>query len=87
MKVADKLLEHDLEILRQGGVDAVRLFLEMGRKCFDKGKAEYLDNWVSVALATLPEADRTSIVAGFMRGFFGETEVYIETREELHTVH
>jgi hypothetical protein len=55
MRISDKQLVHDMEVLRHGGDDAVLLLFERARKFFDKGGSEYVDNWIRVANPALPE--------------------------------
>lgn len=85
MRISDKKLLHDLKVLRHGGDDAVHLFLEMGKQCFDKGGTECLHNWVSVASPALPEADRHVVLTSVMRVLFDETRVVLSEPELAHS--
>jgi hypothetical protein len=86
MRISDKQLVHDMEVLRHGGDDAVLLFFERARKFFDKGGSEYLDNWIRVANPALPETDRHAVMSALMRALFGERTVRVETYQEQPTL-
>lgn len=72
MKLSEQQLVHDLEVLRHGGAEAIGLFMEMARKCFEKGGTDYLSNWVNVATPALPEADRHSTMTLLLRVLYGD---------------
>jgi hypothetical protein len=86
MTITDARLLEALETLRHGGEDAVRLFLEMGRRCFESGGQEFLNNWIEVAAPALPEAERNSIFKGLMADLYGDEDAYIETKYQSHTL-
>ena len=86
MKDTDKQLLQQLEILRGGGVDAVRLFLETSRRAFEKDSADYLDDWVTVAVPALTQEAMHSVVCGLLRALFGDREAYIMANERPDTL-
>jgi hypothetical protein len=58
MRISNKGLRYDRDVLRHGGADGVGHFLEIGQKCFYKGGQELLNDWIAVAAPALPDADR-----------------------------
>lgn len=87
MRMSDKKLLHDLEVLRHGGDEAVELFFEMGKKFFRKGGIDYLDNWIGVAAPSLPERDRHAVMSALMRTLFaGPDTVRVEHYPEQPTL-
>lgn len=85
MKNPDAELLTQLAILRSGGVDAARLFLETSRTAFAKDSTAYLDDWVTVASEALDEETMHSVVCGLLRALFGDKEVIIVINEP-HTL-
>jgi hypothetical protein len=87
MIIADKRLLEALEILRHGGEEALRLFLDMGRRCYEKGGQEFLNNWIGVSAPALPEADRNTVIMGLMQNLYGDGGAFIDTKHESRTLH
>jgi hypothetical protein len=76
------LLDHDLEVLRHGGAEAIELFIEMAHKFYRTGGNTYLDCWVTAACPALPEKERHVAVAMLLRSFFGDSEMEAVVHEE-----
>lgn len=62
----DTEFAHHLETLRQGGLEAIFLFLDVAREFDEKGH-ELLSNWIGVAIAALPETDRAAALTHLLR--------------------
>lgn len=66
----DALLQRDLDILRRGGEDAIELYLDMARRFYVIGGAEYLDGWIDIASPALPDAERRHVLSHLFRAAF-----------------
>ncbi len=69
---ADQLNRY-LEILGQGGGDALALFTDVGRLLYEATGDEGLVNWVTAAAPALPEDDRNKLIMALMRVIFEES--------------
>lgn len=58
-----------LETIRHGGLEAVFLFVDMARNLYEKGNDQRLSNWVGLAVAAIPDADRSAALTHLLRAF------------------
>lgn len=87
MRISNKRLRYDLDVLRHGGAEGVGHFLEMGQKCFYKGGQELLNHWIALAAPALPAADRYAGIGALMSSLFGDEDVTEEADDERHPLH
>lgn len=88
MKITEQQLMADLEILRHGGAEAVVLFMDVARRCFEQGGGASLHHWVAIAGPALPEADRNATITLLLRSLFGDYDLAEAMQEEVehHTL-
>lgn len=82
MQISEEDVIHDLEVLRHGGAEAVVLFMDMARRCFEAGGTASMSNWVAVAAPALPEADRNATLVLLLRALFGDYDMVAAMEEE-----
>lgn len=63
----DHEFSHHLETLRCGGLEAVFLFVDVAKEFHEKGHDQRVSNWIGIAIANLPEADRPSALTLLLR--------------------
>ena len=69
MRITEKRLRSDLDVLNHGGQEAINLFLEMGRRLHETGNHDALRDWIVLAAPALPEAERNEVMVLLMYGF------------------
>jgi hypothetical protein len=62
-----KHLERELDLLAHGGAEAVALFMKVAREIYAEGGHDLLDDWITLALPRLPEAERVSLLSMLIR--------------------
>lgn len=66
MRFARKTLARNIETLRHGGYESIVLFLRLSRLLYEKGGAETLKCWITIAAPALPERERTEIITSLL---------------------
>jgi hypothetical protein len=71
-----------LETIRHGGLEAVFLFVDLARTFYENGEEERVSNWVGIAVAAIPDADRPAAITQLLRALPRK-----DKRAHLHLVH
>lgn len=87
MIISAEQITHDLKVLRHGGAEAVVLFMDLARRCFEQGGPSSMAHWVALALPALPEADRNVTMTLLLRALYGDYDMEAATQEEHRTLH
>jgi hypothetical protein len=80
-KLSEQQLMHDLDVLEHGGGEAISLFFSMAAKCFNTGGKEYLENWVTAAMAALSEKDLNAVLVALLGALFDGEDVQVELKD------
>ena len=85
MKITEKLLQTDLEVLNHGGQEAISLFLEMSKRLHEAGEAEALHDWIVIATPALPERERGEVMTLLMYGYLYLSYQMTPAPDQAHT--